>query len=106
MSKRCRRRMPSADSGTCCETGGLPVSSFAGSTSSGPTSSTSSASSSVVVEADGALHFLPEGLEHDRVRDGYLARRGLRVLRFTDREVLLEPKTVEASILAQLGQVP
>ena len=58
----------------------------------------------LVVEADGAHHFLPEGLEHDQARDRYLADRGLRVLRITDREVLLKPEAVEAIILAQLGQ--
>ncbi len=52
----------------------------------------------LVIEADGGQHFLPEGVEHDRIRDGYLAERGLRVLRFSNREILLEPESVLAEI--------
>ena len=60
----------------------------------------------LVIEADGGQHFLPDGLERDRHRDGYLAARGLKVLRFTDREILLEPASVEAEIERWLGEAP
>ena len=60
----------------------------------------------LVVEADGAQHFLPEGQERDRTRDRTLAAHGLRVLRFTDRQILLEPESVEAEIERLLVQTP
>ena len=48
----------------------------------------------LVVEADGSQHFTAEGLAADTVRDAALARLGLRVLRFDDRQVLLEMDAV------------
>ena len=60
----------------------------------------------LVIEADGGQHFRPEGLERDRKRNQYLLDRGFRVMRFTDREILLEPASVEAEIDRQLCQVP
>ena len=60
----------------------------------------------LVIEADGGQHFLTEGMERDRVRDDYLASRGLRVLRFTNREILATPDSVEEEIRRRLGEVP
>ena len=50
------------------------------------------------VEADGGQHFTPEGKAHDARRDGYLARCGVMMLRFTDREILLEKEQVVETI--------
>jgi very-short-patch-repair endonuclease len=48
----------------------------------------------LAVELDGSGHFEEPGLARDAVRDAYLASRGIRVLRFTDRELLLEREAV------------
>src|ERR1039458_2331373 len=41
----------------------------------------------LAVELDGGQHFTLEGQAYDRRRTAYLARRGIRVLRFTNREL-------------------
>ena len=48
----------------------------------------------LVIEVDGGQHFEDAGLRADAVRDAYLARMGLRVLRFTNTEVLLDLEIV------------
>ncbi len=42
----------------------------------------------LVIEIDGGQHYSAEGKEKDRLRDGSIARTGITVLRFSDREVL------------------
>ena len=42
----------------------------------------------LVIEIDGGHHYSAEGKEEDRLRDEYMARAGVTVLRFSDREVL------------------
>ena len=42
----------------------------------------------LVVEVDGSHHLAGEKIEYDRIRDEYLSSLGLRVLRFTNTEVL------------------
>ncbi len=42
----------------------------------------------LVVEIDGGQHYSAEGKEKDRLRDEYMERAGITVLRFSDREVL------------------
>jgi very-short-patch-repair endonuclease len=44
----------------------------------------------LVVEIDGGQHFELEGLSDDRRRDACLARLGLEVLRFDNRQILFE----------------
>lgn len=41
----------------------------------------------LVIELDGGQHYTEEGNARDRDRDDYMASVGLRVLRFSDREV-------------------
>ena len=50
----------------------------------------------LVVEVDGNHHAEQQG--YDRDRDEWLARRGLRVLRFSDRDVLTRLGDVEEAI--------
>jgi very-short-patch-repair endonuclease len=52
----------------------------------------------VAVELDGGQHY--EGVQRakDGVRDEWLAKRGIRVLRYSDRDVLLEMEAVEEAI--------
>ena len=42
----------------------------------------------LVIEIHGGKHYSAEGREKDRLRDEYMARAGITVLRFSDREVL------------------
>lgn len=44
----------------------------------------------LVIEVDGSQHSEPDHLERDRTRDLCLAEEGLLVMRFNNREVLLE----------------
>lgn len=52
------------------------------------------AAANLVVELDGSQHFKPEHQLKDQQRDAYLAALGLRVLRFDNRQVLLETDAV------------
>ena len=45
-------------------------------------------SSKLVIEVDGGQHYETEGKGKDVLRDNYMAQLGLKVLRFSDREVL------------------
>jgi len=42
----------------------------------------------LVVEVDGSQHYSQEGAEADRRRDEYMTSQGLKVLRFSDLDVL------------------
>lgn len=48
----------------------------------------------LVVELDGSQHYRPEAMAHDRERTAYLDSLGLRVLRFTNLEVLRQFRRV------------
>ena len=52
----------------------------------------------LVIELDGSQHFENAHLERDRRRDRRLEALGLKVLRFNDRQVLLEREAVLAVI--------
>ena len=58
----------------------------------------------VIVEVDGAHH--AEQVAYDRARDHFFRRQGFRVLRFTDREALLERDGVREAILQALSCPP
>jgi very-short-patch-repair endonuclease len=56
----------------------------------------------LVVELDGGQHYHQQGKEKDRARDNYMAKQGLRVLRFSDGEVFSELEAVTATIWEEL----
>jgi very-short-patch-repair endonuclease len=56
------------------------------------------AAAQLVVEVDGSQHFDLAQAEHDRRRAAYLEELGLRVVRYTDRQVLLELDSVAEEI--------
>ncbi|MGH8272691.1 MAG: endonuclease domain-containing protein [Gammaproteobacteria bacterium] len=61
----------------------------------------------LVIELDGGQHFQPHGLKQDAVRDRRLRNKGLEILRFDDRSVLKEPKSVLETIrLSVLERIP
>lgn len=60
------------------------------------------AGAKLIIEVDGGQHFTDEMAEADRKRDGYLRNQGLKVLRFTDTDVLKNTEGVVESILENL----
>ena len=57
----------------------------------------------LVVEVDGSQHTLGDHVQKDRIRDGYLASLGLKVLRFNSREVLKESDAVVEAIYRMIA---
>lgn len=57
----------------------------------------------LVIEVDGDSHYGEGARVYDARRTNMLARRGLRVLRFTNREVMQEFDAVCERILLELG---
>ncbi|MBE6651111.1 MAG: endonuclease domain-containing protein [Ruminococcaceae bacterium] len=45
------------------------------------------ASSKIAIELDGSQHYEDEGVESDRIRDEYLNRLGIKVLRYTNLDI-------------------
>jgi very-short-patch-repair endonuclease len=41
----------------------------------------------LIIELDGGQHYTSEGIEANKIRDEYMKRQGLKVLRFSDRDV-------------------
>jgi very-short-patch-repair endonuclease len=60
----------------------------------------------LVIEIDGSHHFVGETIEYDRIRDDYLSSLGLRVLRFTNTEVLTNIEGVVESIENEIPLSP
>jgi len=56
----------------------------------------------LVIEVDGSQHFAGEMTEDDRIRDEYLSSLGLRVLRFTNIDVLTHIEEVVESIIENI----
>ncbi len=57
----------------------------------------------LVIEVDGSQHFSDEMAEYDRIRDEYLSSLGLRVLRFTNTNVLTYIEGVVENIIENVG---
>jgi very-short-patch-repair endonuclease len=45
----------------------------------------------LAIELDGAVHFTEEARRADALRDAFLSEKGIRVLRFENREVIANP---------------
>jgi len=58
--------------------------------------------SKLVIEVDGGQHYSAEGREKDKKRDDYMASVGIAVLRFSDREVLVQLDVVIEKIWSRL----
>jgi very-short-patch-repair endonuclease len=55
-----------------------------------------------VVEIDGGQHYTQSGIGRDKIRDAFLIEQKLKVLRFSDREVLKNPDGVVQRIFESL----
>ncbi len=56
----------------------------------------------LVIELDGSYHLVGEAIEYDRIRDEYLSGPGLRVLRFTNTDVLTHIGEVVERIVGEI----
>ena len=63
-------------------------------------------SARLIVELDGGQHFLPEGIKGDKTRDEYLRSVGLNVLRFSDRDVLIDTESVLETVFKFINASP
>lgn len=59
----------------------------------------------LVIEVDGGQHFSDEGAEYDSIRDEYLKSLGLKVLRFTNSEVMTNIDGVVESVLDSMEKI-
>jgi very-short-patch-repair endonuclease len=57
----------------------------------------------LAIEIDGSHHLVGETVEYDRIRDDYLSSLGLRVLRFSNSDVM---KNVEAVVERIREEIP
>ena len=60
----------------------------------------------LVIEIDGHYHSLPEQAFSDEVRTEYLSRKGFRVIRFTNEEVIGDTENVLNAIINELNKIP
>ncbi|MBA7604158.1 hypothetical protein ES703_11277 [subsurface metagenome] len=60
----------------------------------------------LVIEVDGSHHLVGESIEYDRIREEYLSGFGLRVLRFTNTDVLTRIEGVVESIIENMELNP
>ncbi len=58
----------------------------------------------LIIELDGEIHLTEESRKHDFNRSEYLMRRGLRIVRFTNREVMETLDRVIEDILLLLNE--
>ncbi len=58
--------------------------------------------SKLVIGVDGGQHYSDEGKNKDHKRDDYMQRKGMNVLRFSDRDVLKRIDTVVEEIWRKL----
>jgi very-short-patch-repair endonuclease len=52
----------------------------------------------LVIELDGGSHFTDEGQQYDLVRDAFFRANGLRVLRFTNQQIIQELDSVVVAV--------
>jgi very-short-patch-repair endonuclease len=56
----------------------------------------------LVIEVDGSQHYTKEGIIRDKVRDSYLQQHGLKVLRFSDRDVFMNISGIRQKIFKEI----
>jgi len=58
----------------------------------------------LIIEVDGSQHFVNETIEYDRIREEYVSSLGLKVLRFTNTEVLKHIEGVVERIAEEMNE--
>ena len=56
----------------------------------------------LVIEIDGGQHYMDEDKKKDEKRDSYIKKLGLKVLRFSDRDVLKNISSVSEEVFNNL----
>jgi very-short-patch-repair endonuclease len=56
----------------------------------------------LVIELDGGQHYSEDGIEKDKIRDDFMSKMGIKVLRFSDREVFENIEAVLEKIWSYL----
>ena len=64
------------------------------------------AEAKLVVEVDGDPHLTEDGRQTDSVRDQWMMEQGIRVLRFTGKQIEFETLAVRNAIAAKLRETP
>jgi very-short-patch-repair endonuclease len=59
----------------------------------------------LVIEVDGGIHHSEEHQEYDRMRDDHLQKFGINLLRFTNKEVLINTEKVLDSIILNIERI-
>lgn len=59
----------------------------------------------LAIELDGGQHYGGPQRDRDVARDAWLGEQGIRVVRYSDRDVLLEPEAVEEAIWELLREI-
>jgi len=57
----------------------------------------------LVIELDGDSHYTQEGMIYDQERDQYVASLGMKVIRFTNQQVMQELETVMEVLAKELS---
>ncbi len=58
----------------------------------------------LVIEIDGESHFTSEGMVYDEIRDKFLESCGLKVLHFTNQQVMCELEGVLSRIFIEINK--
>jgi len=58
----------------------------------------------LAIEVDGASHFTQSGIEYDKTRTNHLESFGIKILRFTNDEVLQNMDVVLSQIYSAIGE--
>ena len=61
---------------------------------------------SLAVEVDGNQHYTSEGLEYDQIRSDFLSHYGIKVLRFSNQQILKSFDEVCAEIIEECSRRP
>lgn len=57
----------------------------------------------LIIELDGSQHYQEKGLQDDKTRDEYFISKGLKILRFSNNEILKNLDNVLKVIWAEVG---
>ena len=60
----------------------------------------------LAIEVDGGQHYEQEGIESDRIREAYLNKRGIKLLRFNNLDVIEQLDAVVQAIATGLDPLP
>lgn len=57
----------------------------------------------LIIELDGSQHYFERGLQKDKIRNEYFKSQGLKILRFSNNEILKNLDSVLKTIWVEVG---